>query len=48
MTYDIGNPGPDMGQAQKCYRVKPILKKGPIEESMEKIKIKYFNKSILQ
>jgi len=24
MTYDIGNPGPGLGQTQKCGRVKPI------------------------
>jgi hypothetical protein len=22
-TYDVGNPGPDLGHAQKCGRVKP-------------------------
>ena len=22
--YDIGNPGPDLGQAQKCGGVKPV------------------------
>jgi hypothetical protein len=22
MTYDVGNPGPGLGQAQKCGRVK--------------------------
>jgi hypothetical protein len=24
MTYDIGNPGPDLGQAQKCGRLKLV------------------------
>ena len=24
MTYDIGNPGPGLGQAHKCGRVKPV------------------------
>jgi len=24
MTYDIGNPGPALGQAQKYDRVKPV------------------------
>jgi hypothetical protein len=24
MTYDVGNPGPGLGQAQKCGRDKPI------------------------
>ena len=24
MTYDVGNPGPGLGQAQKCGRVKPV------------------------
>ena len=24
-TYDIGNPGPGLEQAQKCGRVKPII-----------------------
>jgi len=24
MTYDIGNPGPGLGQAQKCGWVKPF------------------------
>jgi len=24
MTYDVGNPGPDLGQAQKCGGVKAI------------------------
>ena len=24
MTYSIGNPGPTLGQAQKCGRVKPV------------------------
>jgi len=24
MTYDIGNPGPGLGQAQKYARVKPV------------------------
>jgi len=24
MTYDVGNSGPDLGQAQKCGRVKPV------------------------
>jgi hypothetical protein len=23
-TYDIGNPGPGLGQVQKCGRVKPV------------------------
>jgi hypothetical protein len=23
-TYDVGNPGPGLGQAQKCGRVKPV------------------------
>ena len=23
-TYDIGNPGPGLGQEQKCDRVKPV------------------------
>jgi hypothetical protein len=26
MTYDVGNPGPGMGQAQKCGRIKPVKK----------------------
>ena len=25
MTYDIRNPGPGLGQAQKCGRVKPLF-----------------------
>ena len=24
MTYDTGNPGPGLGQAQKCGRIKPV------------------------
>jgi hypothetical protein len=24
MTYDVGNPSPDVGQAQKCGRVKSV------------------------
>jgi hypothetical protein len=24
MAYDVGNPGPGMGQAQKCGRVKLV------------------------
>jgi hypothetical protein len=24
MTYVVGNPGPDLGQAQKCDKVKPV------------------------
>ena len=24
MTYDVGNPNPDLGQAQRCGRVKPV------------------------
>jgi len=24
MTYDVGNPGPGLGQAHKCGRVKPV------------------------
>ena len=24
MTYDIGNPGPGLGQAHKCGRAKPV------------------------
>jgi len=24
MTYDVGNPGPGFGQAQKCDWVKPV------------------------
>jgi hypothetical protein len=24
MTYDVGNPDPGLGQAQKCGRVKPV------------------------
>jgi len=24
MTYDVGNPGPFLSQAQKCGRVKPV------------------------
>ena len=24
MTYDIGNPGPGLGEAQKCDRVKLV------------------------
>ena len=24
MIYDVGNPGPDLGQKQKCGRVKPV------------------------
>ena len=23
-TYDVGNPSPDLGQAQKCGRVNPV------------------------
>jgi hypothetical protein len=23
-TYGVGNPGPGLGQAQKCHRVKPV------------------------
>ena len=26
MTYDVGNPCPGMGQAQKCGRIKPVKK----------------------
>ena len=24
MTYDVGNPGPGLGQTQKCGEVKPV------------------------
>jgi hypothetical protein len=24
MTYDVGNPGPGLGQTQKCGRVRPV------------------------
>jgi hypothetical protein len=24
MTYDVGNPGPGLGQAQKCGRVRQV------------------------
>ena len=24
MTYDVGNPGPGLGQAQKCVRFNPV------------------------
>jgi len=27
MTYDVGNPGPGLGQAQKCVGVKSVNKK---------------------
>jgi hypothetical protein len=27
MTYDVGNPGPGLGQAQKCGRIKPVTGK---------------------
>jgi len=25
MTYDVGNAGPGLGQAQKCVWVKPVI-----------------------
>jgi len=30
MTYDVGNPGPGLGQAQNCGRVKPVKPYTPL------------------
>jgi hypothetical protein len=46
-TYDVGNPGPDLGHAQKCGRVKPGSEISIYIGKIPYIKISKANKSFV-